>query len=83
MQGEKGILDLGICVPMEEGFGIETRIPVKRVGEKILTIHTEESFHPISKEKPFLYLHQLRNCFYAVRDGKPGIQKSISNPTGQ
>lgn len=83
LQGDKSVLDLGICVPMEERFGIETRVPVKWVGEKVLTIRTEEAFYPVSADKPFLHLQQLRSSVFTVRDGLYGIQKDISNPTGQ
>lgn len=88
-------IDLGICVPMDGGFGIRTRIPVKRLGEGEFCFSAarrndkpEEQFVPVETGRPFIFLSQLKNARLAVRNGKTGIllsdtQSSISRPTGQ
>lgn len=83
LHGEKNILDLGICVPMDNQFGIETRVPVKRIGERVMDILTEETFYPVSQDKPFSRLYQLRSSVFTVLEGSYGVQKVISSPTGQ
>ena len=88
-------IDLGICVPMDGGFGIRTRVPVKRLGEGEIRFwaaaHNEkpqEQFVPVETGRPFIFLSQLKNARLAVRNRKTGIllsdtQSSISRPTGQ
>lgn len=88
-------VDLGICIPLEDGFGMNTRIPVKRLGEGTLIFqfvpkHTElqTQFVPVFPEEPFGYIRQLQNAHLAKQDGHVGIeftedQRSRDNPTGQ
>ena len=88
-------VDLGICVPLEEGFGVNTRIPVKRLGEGPLTFQLTPKHHmllaqfvPVSNEEPFGYIRYLQNAHLAKQDGRMGIvfteaQNSRDNPTGQ
>ena len=33
VRSDEGREDLGICVPMDEGFGMDKRIPIKHLGE--------------------------------------------------
>lgn len=84
--------DLGILVPTESGFGVETRIPVSRLGEGTLSFslrpkHDEATiFVPIRPEEPFAYLSHLRQARLEYRDGQLGAsfsQKLISRETGQ
>ena len=84
--GEKGTIDLGLCVPQVTGFGVETRIPVKYLGDGDLIFRTTEQtdvFWAVYPHKPFQRLDKLRGAVFAQRDGHIGIQMSISNPTGQ
>ena len=77
--GEKRA-DLGILVPMEQGFGLDTRFPVSRVGEGELSFrlrprHDElggRSFVPITPEEPFAYLERLKEAFLEIQNGKKG-----------
>ena len=73
--------NLGILVPEETGFGLDTRFPVSRVGEGTLSfcllprhdILQGRKFIPAAPEEPFAYLEQLKDAFLAVQDGKKGI----------
>ena len=86
-------LDLGLCVPHTDGFGVDTKIPRKRLGEGTMTFyltpwHAAGTFLPVSTDEPFGYIHQLQNARLAVRNGIVGIilddrQNSMDKPTGQ
>lgn len=72
--------DLGLCVPMEDGFGTEKRLPARQCGtgtpEFILRprgADTKGNFIPLSPEEPFRYLHRLENAFLERRGGQLGI----------
>ena len=86
---------LGVVVPIGEGFGLETRLPVKRLGEgemafSLVPKHDgpKERFVPISPEEPFAYLSRLKDAYLEKRDGRLGAvfpeeaQPSF-RPTGQ
>lgn len=71
--------DLGILVPMEGGFGLDTRRPVKRLGEGTLSFRLVSNhdapkthFAPISPEEPFAYLQRLKDAYLAEKNGQPG-----------
>ena len=84
--GERGNRDLGLCVPMGNSFGLETRIPSKYLGNEDLIFRTTEptdSFYPVHPDEPFSCLEKLRGAILTHKDGQIGIQISISNPTGQ
>lgn len=74
-------IDLGTLVPMGSGFGLETRIPVKRLGEgnpvfRLRAKHdrgTSGKFVPIYPEEPFAYIDRLKDAFLETRDGVRGI----------
>lgn len=71
---------LGVVVPMGEGFGLDTRLPVKRLGEgamefRLVPKHDKaqgETFVPIAPEEPFAYLEKLKDAYLARRDGQLG-----------
>ena len=77
--GEKKT-NLGILVPMDAWFGLDTRFPVSRVGEgelrfTLLPRHDdmqEHNFVPIRPEKPFRYLEQLKDAFLETQEGQKG-----------
>lgn len=85
--------NLGILVPCESGFGLETCFPVSRVGEGKLTFTlqpkhdplTGRSFVPIAPEEPFAYLARLKNAFLEIQDGKKGanIPGAAETPDGK
>lgn len=71
---------LGVCVPVDGAFGLETRLPVKRLGEgemrfRAVQKHRELTgmFVPIVPEEPFLYIDKLCRAYYTVREGKRGV----------
>lgn len=72
--------NLGIPVPKDGAFELETRIPVKKLGSGQMQItaipkqtQMEGKFIPLSPEEPFRYLKRLEDAFLQVRDGKVGI----------
>lgn len=74
--------DLGILVPMGQGFGMETRFPVSRLGEGELSfcLHGDALEKriciPIKPEEPFAYISRLKDAFLVIQDG----QKLVSIP---
>lgn len=74
--------DLGILVPLDSGFGLETRIPVNKIGKGELKFRVlpkndtmcDRIFVPIKPEEPFRYLSRLRNACLEIHDGKRGIR---------
>ena len=72
--------DLGIVVPMDGAFGLETKLPVKRLGEGrmeflLLPKHgtPKAQFVPISPEEPFSYIVRLKEAYLVKRNGQAGI----------
>ena len=72
--------DLGLCVPMGDGFGTEKRIPAKQCGDGAPTFvlrskqtEIKGNFIPISPEEPFRYLHRLENAYLERRGERLGI----------
>lgn len=87
-------VSLGIVVPMGDGFGLETRLPVKRFREgepEFSLIPKQEAavgqFAPIIPEEPFAYIERLKSSFLVRKYGQMGIMledhREISSPTGQ
>ena len=73
-------VDLGICVPMGDGFGIETSIPVKRVGKGALNFCAvpknrinREFFVALSPEEPFGYIQRLKKAYLSRQNGQVGL----------
>ena len=71
---------LGILVPEGGSFVLDTRLPVKRIGEGKLAFAlipkheiSSGSFVPIHPEEPFAYIARLKESFLILRDGQPGI----------
>ena len=71
---------LGILVPEGGSFVLDTRLPVKRIGEGKLVFTlipkheiSSGSFVPIHPEEPFAYIARLKESFLILRDGQPGI----------
>lgn len=87
-------VNLGVVVPEGEGFGLETRLPVKRFGEgepSFSLIPKRDTcngqFAPIIPEEPFAYIERLKSSFLVRKYGQMGIMlddhREISSPTGQ
>lgn len=71
---------LGIVVPLDDGFGLDTKVPVKRIGEgkmEFALVPRHEiamgTFVPISPEEPFAYIQRLKNAFFERRYGQAGV----------
>lgn len=72
--------DLGILVPVNDGFGLDRKIPAKRLGEgtpefRIMRNReeVEGNFIPIFPEEPFAYLTRLKESYLVRRNGQAGI----------
>ena len=72
--------NLGVLVPVDDRFGLETRIPAKRIGEgdpvfRVMPRHGRISgkYIPISPEEPFRYLSRLKDSYLERRNGSIGI----------
>lgn len=72
--------DLGLCVPIDDGFGLTKHIPYKRMPKGRLTFcavprHCElnEIFVPVSAEEPFAYLSRLNKAYLQKREGVVGL----------
>ena len=73
--------NLGLVVPMDGGFGINTSLPVKRLGEgelhfTLLPKHDAPTgkFVPISPEEPFAYIERLKEAYLARKGEQGGIE---------
>lgn len=72
---------LGVVVPMDGGFGLDTRIPAKRLGEgsvefQLLPKHELPAagrFVPIYPEEPFAYIARLKESFLVRQGAEVGI----------
>ena len=72
--------NLGVLVPKEDSFVLETKISVKRIGEGdmsfFLLSNTESHcghFVPIYPDAPFRYISHLKESFLIHKNGKNGI----------
>ena len=72
--------DLGTLVPVDGAFGLDKRIPVKRLGEgkpEFLLISKDsarrEKFVPVYPEEPFSYMSRLKDAFLERREGQLGL----------
>ncbi len=72
--------DLGIVVPMGDGFGLDTKLPVKRLGEGEMTftlVPKHESvagrFVPVYPEEPFSYIQMLKHAYLCRQNGQTGV----------
>lgn len=72
--------NLGVVIPMNGGFGVDTKLPVKRFREgtpdfRLVANHSvsEGIFCPIYPEEPFAYIGKLKEAFLARKDGNVGV----------
>ncbi len=74
--------DLGVCVPMEGQFGVDKKIPCKRLREgtpefrlrpKIDQMDAPGKFIPVYPEEPFAYIRRLEKAYLACQDGQLGV----------
>ncbi len=71
---------LGVVVPMDGGFGLDTKVPAKHLGEGdwkffLLPKHeiTQGMFVPIIPEEPFAYIERLKEGFLARKGEQVGV----------
>ena len=70
---------LGTPIPEGHGFCLRTKLPIKRLrGQKprfFINRGSEETgkFIPVAPDTPFLYLQELENAYFCIRDGVSGI----------
>lgn len=74
---------LGLVVPVDGGFGLNTSLPVKRLGKGELTFsllpkHDKPAgtFIPISPEEPFAYIERLKKSYLVRKGEQVGIEIS-------
>lgn len=72
--------NLGILIPMGDGFGLDTKIPVKRMGEgkpefQLVPKYAKTSGNivPVYPEEPFAYISRLKDAYLVRRNGELGI----------
>lgn len=72
--------NLGVLVPADGGFGLDTKIPVKRIkagNPEFLLIPKHEApqgtYIPIYPEEPFTYISRLKEAFLVRKNGQTGI----------
>ena len=70
---------LGVVVPVEHGFGLDRKIPVKRLGQGMPEFflspkheHQKGTFVPIYPEEPFAYIARLKDAFLLRQNGQLG-----------
>lgn len=71
---------LGILVPSEDGFQLETKLPAKRLGEgkpEFFVVPNRPvlsgKFVPIYPEEPFSYIEKLKDAYLSRQNGQLGI----------
>ena len=72
--------NLGIPVPDGGSFVLNTKMPVKKIGEGNMSfslVSKQETasgtFVPISPEEPFAYISRLKETFLVIQNGQSGI----------
>ena len=72
--------NLGILIPKDGQFHLDTKIPAKRLGQGScrFTVVPKKAvlagkFVPISPEEPFAYIERLKEAHLVRREGRMGI----------
>ena len=72
--------NLGILVPIEDGFGLEKMVSIKKFGKGLpefniipKTTEAEGNFVPIYPDEPFAYIDKLKSCFLIRKYGQAGV----------
>ena len=86
-------VDLGLCVPMDHDFGLNTSIPISKVGNGKLEFwarpkHTVKKLDcvTVSPDEPFSYLAKLKGAYLVSRDEiafKPAAKSPNPPDNGQ
>ena len=71
---------MGVLVPEGDAFVLDTRLPVKRIGEGDFGFRVvpnrpvlDGRFIPIKPEEPFAYLERLKDAYLTRQDGQLGV----------
>ena len=74
VRGDREV-DLGLCVPMDHDFGLNTSIPISKVGNGKLEFwarpkHTVKKLDcvTVSPDEPFSYLAKLKDAYWVSRN---------------
>lgn len=72
--------NLGILLPLDGGFGLDTRLASKKLGNgkiKFFLLPGKNSasvkFVPICPEEPFSYISRLKEAYLVQKNGQIGI----------
>lgn len=72
--------NLGVMIPVDGAFGLDTRLALKRLGKgmlqfRLLPKHPELGgrFVPLGPEEPFSYITKLRHAYLQRRNGQVGV----------
>lgn len=72
--------NLGVLIPADGGFGLDTKIPVKRLKAgkpEFLLIpkhnRSEGTYIPVYPEEPFAYISRLKEAYLVRKNGQAGI----------
>ena len=78
--------NLGVVVPVEDGFGLDKKIPAKRLGEGTMEFYLATkigvprmenrmpgNFVAIYPEEPFAYIARLKDAFFVRQNGQAGV----------
>ena len=73
-------VDLGVCVPFEDGFGVDTMVSVKKIGTDSISFYltdrkesSDEKFIQIKEGEPFDGTEHLMNSRFEMRGNAPGL----------
>ena len=69
-------IDLGLCVPIDSGFGFNTSVKAKLFDSDEIRFEAlldESTFIPVEMDQPFSFLTVLQHCRFAIYNGKAGI----------
>ena len=70
-------VDLGLCIPQGDTFGLSTKIPIKRFGDGpyhfVLWNKSEKTTIPLDEKCPFPDLRILPDCRFIRENGKASL----------
>lgn len=75
-RNNENYVDLGVCVPYSDGYGMERYIPAKQIGFDDLrfdVLVNDETFRPVSNDRPFIMLNRLSEAYFTIKSGMKGI----------
>lgn len=83
---DEGEVSIGICAPIVSGFGVNRKIPIKKLGTgnhafRLIPVETAESleFYELSEDRPCKVLPLISYARFTYVGGKPGLRISRSH----